>query len=224
MRTLYVQDIQNDQIMVMDEQHHHLTNVLRAKEGQEIQLLNGKGESALSRIAKISKKQTQLSVIDRAIHDRCHNISIAIAQTKKDALCLSLKQAVELGVERIILFHSEFSQDSHMKEDRIKSVLISALEQSESKFMPEIVYCELLEKLPLNNFENVLIFDLEGQENVEISQNNTLVIIGPEGGFSQNDRDFFDSKNLSKIRMKTNILRAPTAVSAAMGFTLGKMV
>ena len=76
---------------------------------------------------------------------------------EKEALELSIRQATELGVNKIFLLNSQYSQENSLKADRLEKIIVSAMEQSNNLFYPEIIISEL-STFVSNNSEDVLLF------------------------------------------------------------------
>jgi 16S rRNA (uracil1498-N3)-methyltransferase len=228
MRAIYFEQLQNldSQCELKDEKFHHLVNVLRAKEADQILFLDGKGFSRLANIETIKKKSlTCIFIEDLKDNDDTCSYAVAIGKTKREALELSLKQLVEIGVKTIYLVESEFSQRYSFKEDRLKKILISALEQSNATHLPSVKEVKL-ENLTDLNFKNIFYFSSTRKKD-ELGLNpsdSNLILIGPEGGFSSSEEDLLEKiEGLKTINLKTNIMRAPTAVAYCMGYCSAKL-
>ena len=76
---------------------------------------------------------------------------------KKEALELSIRQATELGVNKIFLLNSQYSQENSLKADRLEKIIVSAMEQSNNLFYPEIINSELSAFVSTNK-EDILLF------------------------------------------------------------------
>ena len=221
MRAVYLKDIQDEHIEIDGEKFHHFKNVLRLRVGTHILCLNGNGSDREYIIDSIFKKSMKLkakSLIN--MRDHGHELSLAIACVKKDALDLSLKMASELGFKKITILETEFSQRYRLNRQRMESILISALEQSNSPYLPKLE----VEKLEVFLEKNKKIFYLsmknEKSPSVDNYKDYTL-LIGPEAGFSESEHELI-CQNIETIplHLNTNILRAQTAVAAGCGFVL----
>lgn len=229
MRALYFpHDPTAKEIEIIGDKLHHLLNVVRVGDGEDILLLDGKGIKTHTRICSISKKGIKVSVESYEVVLQGHNIHLAIGIPKKDALELSLKQATELGVKIIYLIRSDFSQNRIPELERLESVLVSALEQANTPFLPNVVSVSW-EDIPWGEYAECVLMDSQGKREKYASeskgQDHKLLIIGPEGGFSPNELTFFEThKNIRKLQLPTPILRTPTAVATGVGFLLGTLL
>jgi 16S rRNA (uracil1498-N3)-methyltransferase len=226
MRAIYLDSFtSNSEIIIDNEKHHHLVNVVRAKEGDEILLLDGRGSKAIAKILKVDKKKTSVQVFDLSKATQSHSLSVAIGIPKKEAMDLCLKQCVEIGVERIFLVHSDYGQKIKIKEERVTKLIISALEQSNNPFIPEIIFTNSFEELPYQEFDNILLLTSQQDSNAINAWNlgNTLLLIGPEGGFSKEENNYFRTNSRLKRRhLPCHILRTPTAVSVGLGYVIAQ--
>lgn len=228
MRAIYLENIQNlkSGMDIPDEKIHHLNNVLRAKTGEIILLLDGCGRGRKAIIENITKRKIDLKFLDiYEGQNRLKNLTVAIGQTKKDAFDLSLKQLVEIGIEKIIILESEYSQKFELKKERIEKVLISALEQSNAFYLPELTYLRFNEFVDSNK-NKIIYFSSIGTTQNEIkydSKEEYTILLGPEGGYSLDEEELVKKMTDSVIiNLPTNILRTSTAVSFCTGYFLGK--
>lgn len=220
MRAVYLPDSffkANEQFAITGEKTHHLLNVVRIKKDSSLLLLNGKGASAKSKVLSISKKEIVVDV--DAVEEQAEEstLSIAFAQPKKDALELCLKNCVEVGAKEIYILGSERSQVYPLKEERVLKILANAIEQSNNPFMPELKIIDFKD-LDLSNFETVALASLAQEGTQIIKEHNKLLVIGPEGGFTEDEEELLlKNRNVLCVNFKGPILRAPTAISFFAG-------
>jgi len=224
MRAVFVPEENHSGTYVFeDEIFHHLIHVVRIKIGDELLILNGNGFKAHARVQEISKKKLMVSVEFQELVARKFQLDLALGLPKKEALELALKQATEIGIRRIFLVESEYSNLRNIEISRLNKILISALEQSNSVFMPELIQRKWNE-IPYNEYELNLLLDSAGSGNdlVNFSKKaSQLLIVGPEGGFSTDEMIFFQgTQKISSLHLPTGILRSPTAVAVGAGWIL----
>lgn len=205
---------------------HHLVNVTRIEKDEHLLLLNGLGFSVTAKVVEVSKKNLRLVKLKENSSSRLFNLDLVLGVPKKDALDLSLKEAVELGFRKIYLIRSDFSQTKIPDRERITSLLVSALEQSNSFFLPEVIEGSW-QTVPWNDYGTVLLLDSQkgslGNSH-QVSAVNCLVI-GPEGGFSDVElKNLKELPNLQPILLPTPILRTPTAVATGAGLILQRLM
>jgi 16S rRNA (uracil1498-N3)-methyltransferase len=213
-------------LVVKGDSFHHLANVVRVKQGESIKIFNGVGLEVTTEALNIEKKQISLKVVTVREHgSRPVTIDVLIGTPKKEALEQCLKEAVELGVSKIYLAETNFSQKHFLTPERQHSLLVSSLEQSNNPFLPEIVNIKPSE-LSLESYEQIVLFDSvnSGVGSFKPQISKILIVIGPEGGFSESELGWWKSHPQTlTVHLPTAIMRTPTALSCAIGFTLGKL-
>ncbi|HXH31728.1 MAG TPA: RsmE family RNA methyltransferase [Bacteriovoracaceae bacterium] len=229
MRAIYLKEVLLQETYHIDgKPHHHLATVVRLRQGEQLLLLDGKGRSVLTEVEKISKKNTQLRFVEDRTAVRSYVFDCAIGVPKRDALELCLKQATELGLRRVYLIRSEFSQNRVPDSERLENLLVAALEQSNAVFLPEIFECSW-ETVPWNEYRSVLMLDSQSEDQRSVGNRAGeapgLLIIGPEGGFSESEITFLHSVDrLTVVKLPTPILRTPTALSVGAGILLHSLL
>ncbi len=206
---------------------HHLINVIRLELNEEVLLLNGAGLQVKTKVSQISKREILLTQLDHQNVSRSFMMDLALGIPKKEALELSLKQAVELGFRKIYLIRSEYSQTRLPEPERLQSLIISSLEQSNSAYVPEIIH-STWEEIPANEYGEILLMDSQSNVRQSIKSNTTdsrLLIVGPEGGFSPLEIEFLHQMpGIRILNLPTPILRTPTAVATGAGIILGSLL
>jgi 16S rRNA (uracil1498-N3)-methyltransferase len=227
MRASFQQDLTiQDSYQLRGDAAHHLVNVVRIELGEEILLLNGAGLRVKTKVSSLSKREVLLEKLEHSNTERTFHMDLALGIPKKDALELSLKQAVELGFRKIFLVRSQYSQTKLPETERIMSLLISALEQSNSSYLPEI-HPVSWDEIPAADYNEILLMDSQHETKKTQGQKMAaaLLVVGPEGGFSPEESAFLHQ--LPKIRivnLPTPILRTPTAVATGAGILLGSLL
>lgn len=225
MRASYLKDLEiHENYILKGDALHHLVNVVRIKEGDELLLLNGKGLKVTTFVESLSKKELKLKLHQHQTVGREYNFDVALGIPKREALELCLKQATELGFRRIYLIRSDYSQMRAPEADRMEKLLISALEQSNAGFLPEIIEADWKE-LPWKEYDYSIMLDSqtipEKTDKSTLSSGSHLLIIGPEGGFSGGELAFLHGQEkLKVVNLPTPILRTPTALAAGAGMMI----
>lgn len=227
MRAIYIKELTPQEFYhLKGDEAHHLINVIRIELDEEVLLLNGMGLKVKTRLSELSKRELTLSTIDTETVTKTSLMDLALGVPKKEALELSLKQAVELGFDRIYLIRSQYSQTKVPDLDRIESLLISALEQSNNGFMPVVKELSWGD-IPFEEYVEVLMMDSQHPSSTKVVSNpgKKLLIVGPEGGFSPSETSqLHQLKNVRVLRLPTGILRTPTAVATGAGILLESLL
>lgn len=201
---------------------HHLVNVVRIEKGDELLLLSGNGLRVKTQAMEVSKKNVILNALSHDEQELPFRMDLALGMPKRDALELSLKQAVELGFGTIYIVRSEYSQMKLPEEERVLKLLISALEQSNACYLPKVIETKW-DKIPYSTYKEALLFDSRPNtvSNSISNEVDHILVIGPEGGFSSSEHAFFhELSNLKTISLPTPILRTPTAIAAGAGIVI----
>lgn len=222
MRATYLPRIpDSDHVIVSGDAAHHLASVVRVEPGEALLLLDGKGTMVKASVATVTKKEVKLLTGDRVQSERSYSFSLALGVPKREALELSLKEATELGVDNVYLIRAEYSQMKIPEPERLESLLIAALEQSNAAFLPKVISCEW-DSVPWEAFDEVVLLDSQRKGSKKKSAGpKKLLVVGPEGGFSPEELERLHALPMvSVVNLPTPILRTPTAVATGMGMLL----
>ena len=201
---------------ISEEESKHIIRVLRMKEGQQIQLVNGKGSSFICSIIDAHPKRCQLSVDSTTREEQpSTSIHIAIGPTKQsDRMEWFIEKATEIGITEITLISCKNQERSKVKIDRLKKRAISALKQSHRLFLPVINELKDVKKFIEENPNGLIAHCYEEpKENFEQSfkSENCPILIGPEGDFTKEEIDFALQNGYKTITLGENRLRTETA-------------
>lgn len=216
----------NTPIVLKDELFHHVVQVCRLRIGDELLVLNGEGLKAQGKITEMGKRQAIIQILEVTQTPPPAPRDALLFIPKKDALELMLKMAVELGVRRLFLFRGAYSQERIPEEARLQAVLLSAIEQSNNPWFPQIVVVKKLEDMEWNEYRHILCFDPSGSAANEFQCTLTdgiLTVIGAEAGFSNEEMQYFAQlPGGLQVAWSTPILRAPTALGMAIGWVTAR--
>lgn len=208
------------------DKSHYLNNVMRCKEGEFIYCFNEKDGEFLSEITKSDKKRTVImpKKQTKAVTKET-DLWLLFAPLKKDNTDFVIEKATELGVSKIVPVITRFTNCEKVKVERFVSQAIEASEQCERLSVPQVENAKRLRDV-LDAWDNkrTLFFMNERRGLTPIvqafydnKQNNAAILIGPEGGFSDEEVNFIESKPFVKsVTMGPRILRAETAAVSAL--------
>lgn len=208
----------------------HINKVLRLKTGEEININNFQGEEFLARLIEIDKRSAKAEIIKNLEINNESNIDITLFQglPKSSKMDLIVQKATELGVKEIIPTITErvvVNVSEYKKLERLNKIAQEACKQSKRSIVPKVnapaIFKEVLEQL--ENFDLVVV-PYENAENYGIKAmmkkikseeiKSIAVVIGPEGGFEQEEIAILKEKNAEIITLGPRILRTESA-----GFT-----
>jgi len=206
----------NATFILNEEESGHACRVLRMNAGDELFLLNGKGDRFACKIIVAHAKKCQLEVLSHE-HGSADlpKIHIAIAPTKNiDRIEWFAEKATELGITKISLILCSNSERRLVKTDRIQKVLIAAMKQSQRWFLPELSELTDLKSFILSNPDG---FIAHCRINEKVNLLNSIysgeqpILIGPEGDFSEEEINFALENGYKPITLGDNRLRTETA-------------
>lgn len=217
---------ENQSLYTLDlNDSHHLSVVLRAKQGDSIQILDGKGGLYQAQILFLNPKQTQIEITQKLkqAEPRSYTIQIAFCPTKNiDRTEWFIEKACELGVDEIILFTSARSERKTVNMERLERIVRAAVKQSLHLYYPILqqlcTFEALLENKDTMNgvaTQKYIAHCQEGEKvnifNLPNTQNNVLFLIGPEGDFTHSELRAAENKNFIPISLGDFRLRTETA-------------
>lgn len=198
---------------------HHIKDVLKLQEGEEVVLCDGQGKSAEAKIEKIEKKNINFfikKVFPEAVNDK--KIILYAALLKRDSFEWLLQKSVEAGVSEIVPIISERTIKIGFNEKRWQKIIKEAAEQSQSLVLPKLSLVQNF-KDALKNTEGVgIFFDSAGEnvKKVKVSGSVVSLFVGPEGGWSDKEIQMCKENGLNFVNLGNSVLRAETAATVAV--------
>lgn len=207
-----------DMVIVDTDIVHQLTRVMRIQAWEDIVLFSGDGNETEYKIISFDKKSISLRGISQTTPatESIKKISLYQALPNKyEKIEYILQKWVEIGISRFVFFRSERSQKlliSPAKIERCISIARESLEQCGGVMMPEIVFLSSFpEYIPITTH---IVLDTTGEKSRLISYDTLQELslwVGPEGGWSERERDEMIDKWFIFARFGERILRTETA-------------
>ncbi len=203
-----------DTISLKNEEFHYLKSVMRKRIGDSVEVINGAGTLATATVSKLLDKEAHLTVneAEQQEKEKIH-LNLLLAILKPAHLEYAIEKGCEVGVSSFTLFvakHSEKKAVSEQYLKRLDTIILSSTRQCGRLYMPTLKVVDKMEK----GLEGLILFgDLESSQpiqNVAIDSPVTLVI-GPEAGFTKEERELLLAKGAKGVRFCKNTLRAETA-------------
>lgn len=217
------------EIMINDvDNYRHIARSLRARVGEKLLLIDEKQIQYEVVITEINSKEIKCEIQKSYPSNRDLEFDLYLAQSplRSDAQLTVMEKATELGVRAVypvITDNCALKVDKHEKWQR---VMVEASKQCERAKIPTCYPITNIEEVLKQDFDKVIVFAERStekslktylRENPIKKGDKILVIIGPEGGFSEREFDFFRKQNLPLITLGDLILKAETAVITALG-------
>jgi len=210
------------------ERLNYLANVLRLKVGTALTIFNGQGGEYAATISEINKRSANIEIgqFSETNLESPLNITLAQGISRGERMDFTLQKATELGVNRIIPLFTERCT-VNLKAERLKKrlqhwqgVVQSACEQSGRNQIPFIEsaqdFATFLEQK--TDQYQILLDPVSSQtlNSISTAPSSITILIGPEGGFSNKEREQAYAKNYQGIQLGPRILRTETAAIATI--------
>ncbi len=229
MRAEFIEDLkdykQGDTLELKAKDFHHLINVARLNIGEAIIFLDGYGLKSLATTLEITKKIIIFKLETMEQVERSYQVDLVLTLNKKDATDLMLKISSELGIRKIYLTYSKYSQREKINFERMKRVMIESIKQSNNAYLPEVVGPKEFSEINYSSYKNIFCFSLRQQKNkaasIALGQGEFLIVLGPEGGLSDEEELLLADYKTKYINFPTPIMRSPTALASAFGWLIG---
>jgi 16S rRNA (uracil1498-N3)-methyltransferase len=202
-------------------QANYLGNVLRLGVGAELLAFDGLSGEWLARISEAAKRRMVLSVERKTREaESIPDVWLAFAPVKRAQTDWLVEKATELGAARLVPEMTHRTVAERVRLDRLESIAIEAAEQCGRTRVPEIVEPMKLARFieELDPARNLYFADETGGEPLvsALREGPAAILVGPEGGFTDEERAFVRGSRASAISLGPRILRAETAALAAL--------
>lgn len=237
-KRFFIQPLDEDvtEVILEGEEFTHAKTVLRVEVGTEITLLDNTGKEYEAIVAKLDKRSLTAHITGVNVGDKEPQtpVCLLIGALKGDKTELVVQKATELGVSQIIVFNSRYCSAymNDNKLERLNKVAHEAAKQCLRQIAPPVVYCDKYEQAlaMVSDYQNK-IFACEfadlSQTDIRELHGSTAVIVGSEGGFSQEEYDVaLQDYGFKGITLGKRILRAETAAittTSIIMFALGEL-
>ncbi len=235
---VHPRNVKNSTINITDpDDRKHIVKVLRLDIGDEISISDTVQFEYNAEIIEIEKDYIEAKILDKQKFAREPELKITLFQgiPKQGKMETIIQKTVELGASSIVpvftdrtvvIDHGNF----HKKIDRWQKVADEAVKQCKRGIIPQIrkemTFQEMMNAIvkyelilfPYENEENTSIKDC--LRNLKVKPQNTAVIIGPEGGFSDKEAQELKKIGSQCVTLGKTILRTETAGMAAIAMTM----
>lgn len=207
-----------------DEEVQHASRVLRLQAGDEIFLMDGRGNFYNATITESTKKACRYDIIATMPQspEWPYHIHLAMAPTKNmDRTEWMAEKATEIGINELTLLNCQWSERRIVKHERIERILVAAMKQSRKAWLPQLN--------DMTDFADFIAMPRSGQKFIchchsdnlpllkdQLSHNDdALVMIGPEGDFSPAEVAAAEAAGFMSVSLGTSRLRTETAAIVA---------
>jgi|Deesub1362A_J573_1020465.scaffolds.fasta_scaffold00252_5 16S rRNA (uracil1498-N3)-methyltransferase len=224
------------EVKISGEDARYLGNVLRVRIGEEVMIFDGAGKRYICRVTGVHRKEVVVEKIREERHSAESSLDVTVVQgiPKGEKMEMIIQKTTELGVKRLIPLITERSQIRYTgRLNRWRRIALSASQQSGRETIPVVE-----EPLHFNEFidrkeryRGIIFHEGERQKGLKeilrrLGDGELFLLIGPEGGFTDEEVDQSIKKGFITASLGPRILRAETAAITAMGliqYELGDM-
>lgn len=220
-------------INILGEDAHHISRSLRMAQGEKITVCDMQKTVYECELREFENDRVRAVVVSESVSDTeppCH-VTLYQAIPKSDKLETIIQKSIECGVSEIVPFSSERciakidKKDAPKKAERHNKIAESAAKQSGRGIIPAVKEAiSFKEAIAQAVKSDLCIFCYEGDGTRSLKQilnenksaSNISVIIGAEGGFSQNEVEFAKANGANLAGLGKRILRCETAPTFAL--------
>ena len=215
-----------DEIVVNENDSKHIIRSYRKSIGDIIKFTNGDGLLVEAKITEKGKKiKAKILNVLKKKRDKV-SIHIAISPLKNPSrIEWFVEKATEIGVKQITPIITKHSEKKRLNYERLERIAISSLKQSNQFFKPQINQIENFSDFIINNKEQMIMANLKTKNVLKkdlIVSDKLCLIIGPEGGFSDDEIQEAKKNKISEVSFGENRLRSETA--AIFGLSILKSI
>lgn len=225
------------------EQSHYALTVLRLKNGHQIHVFDGQGHQADAQLQVINRREAQVllgDVIERPATESTLNSLLVQGISRGERMDYSLQKAVELGISTIQPVFTERcevrldQEKADKRRQQWQALVVSACEQSGRCVVPEVLPLVSLAdwfahplQLDYANHTRGLVLDPFSQKTImQINEPEPLVpfalLIGPEGGLTEQEVKQAQLVGLQPVRLGPRILRTETTAPVVLSLLQAK--
>jgi 16S rRNA (uracil1498-N3)-methyltransferase len=219
--------LDNNIFLGKDETSH--LKVIKKDVGETVEVITGDGYLYKAKIKEINKKNSSLEIIEKSKSKNEYQpkIHLILGMSKWDRMRLIIEKAVELRVQNISIFKGDKSNQSYQNKDKFKKIIVETLKQTGYPSIPEFDFTDL--KNISNNRSLVLDFEenIEFKKAIESIEDKVNIIIGPDSGFSYNEKNYIKENKFNIISPGKTIMRFETAAIytlSAINFTKNRLL
>lgn len=217
--TFYTESINNEIALFSESESKHISQVLRFQIGDEIEFTDGKGYLFNGRIHTIEKRLVKATIESVNEYSPPH-VSIAVGILKNsDRMEWLVEKATELGVKSISWMSTDNTERNKLNLEKHRKTAIAAMKQSHTTWIPNIELVNFSSVINSSNHDTKLIAHCsDGLDSLDANcfKGSTLILIGPEGDFSNQEVSDALKSGFKSIGLGDRILRTETAVLKAL--------
>ena len=202
----------------------HIRGALRRRVGERICLTDGHGYQYEAEIGSLARSSIGVKILNKRRMPRKIDVEITLAFVPVKGMRndMIIEKGTELGVFRFVLFPSRRSvlrNIGSQKIARLMKIAQSAMAQSRQYYMPQVSCVDAIDDLLAKDksYDRMYVADPAGQKVFPSGGRKMLLLVGPEGGFTESEMESFAQRGVQAIGLGSTRLRSETA--AIVGIT-----
>ncbi|HEY6976081.1 MAG TPA: RsmE family RNA methyltransferase [Chitinophagaceae bacterium] len=216
----FIKDLSNSNTIILPEDtSKHCMQVLRMKEGEQVQLTDGKGNLAIARITSADRRYCSVNVEEKKFEERnSRKISVALSLLKNQGRFeWFVEKATEIGISEIIPLICERTERQHFRWERTYNILVAAMLQSEQVWLPILHEPQPFEKMVIASAypQKLIAYCGEDDNKKDVAsiktKTETQILIGPEGDFTNPEIKQALTNSYIPVSLGRTRLRSETA-------------
>ena len=220
-------------VFLSSQDSRHALRSLRLQPGEEVSLADGAGTIGRGRLVgeEEDRAVVRLEEVRRVVR-RPPIVSVALAPPKGDRLSWAVQKLAEVGADEVVLMRTERSVRTwdegraDRAADRLRAVAREAAMQSRQPFVTEVIPgLTFREAFPPGSAEGILLWAGAERRLTEVlpdEAGGVRLLVGPEGGFAQEEIDAAREAGLAEATLGSAILRTETAALIAASLVLAR--
>ena len=226
MHVFYQTNLNQNQISLSEDESKHCVRVLRLKNGDIVDLADGKGTHAKGVIVDDHPKKCVLQITQSTLltqaesSGRNYYLHLVVAPTKNfDRMEWFIEKATEAGIDEITFIETANSERAKVNLDRCEKIAVSAMKQSKQWYLPKINALQKITdvmKLDLPGDKFMAWCEIDGtallnQKINQLTSKHITILIGPEGDFTEAEVKLAQHHHFIPVSLGKTILRTETA-------------
>ncbi|MBI4208189.1 MAG: 16S rRNA (uracil(1498)-N(3))-methyltransferase [Deltaproteobacteria bacterium] len=226
------ESVSDSQVLLRGPEAHHMASVLRKKEGESVELFDGKGRCLSGRILEAGGDFVRIK-IDKDKVEPFVGPKVVLGQSlaKGEKIDWVIQKGTEIGVSEIYLIEGERAvvhpkeSSKGRKEERWQRIAVEACKQSQQPYVPVvhgIVSLQGFLEKASNVAERIFFWERSEQQpkayfrSLSKIPSEIWIAIGPEGGWSDAEVEMAHRNRFMDLSLGRSILRTETAAIAAL--------
>ena len=223
---------ESGEVHITGDEARHAISAVRIKANELIALTDGCGAKATAKVLEVERKSLLVQIVDRQFKEKSEiKLSVLQALTKGDRARETIELLTETGVDQIFPWAAQRSigqwKDDHDSQSKWQMWAREATKQSRRSWFPQVATLQTLSDITerFSDFDLVLLFHesdgakLSSTLNSKLSEKtvrSALIIIGPEGGITDEEVNSFLAAGALSVNMGEPIFRSAHAGAAAL--------